>query len=208
MMPGKAYMHRSGRSDYFQTPNGLVDALIEQTTEFDDPGIPIWEPAAGAGVLADRLIHHGFTVFDSDLEPRDHIVSQHDFLSDSIYPPRNNFQIITNPPFSKFDAFVARAKEACDKFAFIGKMNYFGAYKRSETWVGLKKVYVFNRQVDYRGQIYDDGTFHVGGLVTGWFVWEKGNGWHNWPIGLEILDVQKWATRGQYKGGKNEADNH
>ncbi len=81
----------------------------------------------------------------------------------------------------------------------IGKTNFFGAYKRNKNgvWKHLKKVYVFNRQVDYRTPYRKDGHFHVGNLITGWFCfdlsWSK-KYWHT-----EIMDIQKYATLGQFK---------
>ena len=107
--------------------------------------------------------------------------------------------IITNPPFSLFDKFVEKAKISSHKFAFICNIDVLGAYRRFDagTWENLKYVYVFNRQVDYRGPIYEDGSFHVGGMVSGWFVWD--DTYHKNYFETRVMDVQKYATRGALK---------
>src|SRR6516164_8797696 len=129
-------MHRKHPSDCHPTPKSLVWALLA-TGEFDDV-TDVWEPAAGYGAIADELIKAGFSVKATD------IITGTDFLTTTEY----HQAIISNPPFSLWDEFVAQARITCRKWAFIGKLNYLGAYQRS--WQNLKSLYIFNRQVDYR----------------------------------------------------------
>lgn len=63
-------------------------------------------------------------------------------------------------------------------------------------WKGLSDIYVFNRKVDYQFPIFEDGTFGVGSLTSGWFVWNKD--YADKPK-LDFIDVQKYATRGSYE---------
>ena len=63
-------------------------------------------------------------------------------------------------------------------------------------WKGLSDIYVFNRKVDYQFPIFEDGTFGVGSLTSGWFVWNKD---YDDKPKLDFIDVQKYATRGSYE---------
>jgi hypothetical protein len=202
---GKSYMCKSEearKSDLYETPKSLVWKLMETGEFYEGPNKSVLEPACGRGAIVKELRRSFFTnkVAYSDKMITSFNLQSVDFLKMPEY--RCNY-IITNPPFSLFDDFVMKAKEiAIEKIAFIGKTNFFGAYQRAEkeVWKHLKHVYVFNRQVDYRGPVHEDGLFHVGGLVTGWFIWDM-----NWDRPFwktSIMDVQEYAKLGQYKEKK------
>lgn len=193
-MKGRAYANRKANfkfneSDFYPTPKSLTWKLVESGVL--DPKVPIYEPASGDGALAAALRDRGFIVQEDDIRK-----TGKDFLEFEGHVP----VIVTNPPFSLFDDFVLKAKEVADTVIFIGKTNFFGAYKRSQegVWSHLRDVYVFNRQVDYRSPIRDDGHFMVGNLITGWFVWDKD--WEEEYWRTRIVDVQEYAKLGQYKG--------
>lgn len=188
---GKAYANRKSmekrpESDFYETPKSLTRELLNKG-DFDY-SLGIWEPAKGNGAILDVLRENKIPSDGNDLK------FGYDFLED-----RHRYsQIITNPPFSNFDLFVLKAKVSCNKFAFIAKLNFFGAYERNERgiWDNLSKVYIFNRQVDYRTPSRNDGLFHVGNLVTGWFIWDSKHDSKQWKT--EIMDVQKYAKLGQF----------
>ena len=193
MEKGKAYANRTANykfndSDYYPTPKSLVWKLVE--TGVLDKKQTIYEPAAGDGSITLALRDSGFTVYEDDIR-----TTGKDFLTNESY----NSQIVTNPPFSLFDEFVEKAKESADLVVFIAKTNFFGAYKRWDkgVWKNLRDIYVFNRQVDYRTPVRDDGQFHVGNLITGWFVWDKKWTENYWRT--QIINVQDYATLGQFK---------
>ena len=81
----------------------------------------------------------------------------------------------------------------------IGRLNYFGTCSRYQSgiWKNLKAIYCFNRYVDYRTPSRTDGLFCVGGMATAWFLWDKN--YVGDPI-IKILDVQRYAKLGNYKG--------
>ena len=85
-----------------------------------------------------------------------------------------------------------------EKFAYIGRMNYFGTHARNVNGLfnECKKVYVFDRMIDYRTPYREDGLFHLGALVTAWFVWERG--FIGKPT-IEQIDMQKYAKLGSYE---------
>jgi hypothetical protein len=188
---GKAYANKTPMdqhpdSDYYCTPKSLVWKLLDLCIIQNSS---IYEPACGEGAISSVLKERGFNVIEDDIR-----TTGKDFLlCEKHYP-----WIMTNPPFSLFDEFVIKAKQCSDQFIFLAKTNFFGAYQRYEKgiWKNLKSVYIFNRQVDYRTPMREDGLFHVGNLITGWFHWDKNWNENYWRT--SIIDVQSYAKLGQY----------
>lgn len=165
----------------------------------------ILEPCSGMGALSDTLRQY-CAVETNDLFYQQACFHE-DYLETNIF--KNHKQIITNPPFSKWDDFVLKAKTHCEKFMFIGKANFYGAAsrslipefplekekKRKEIWKNIKHVAFFNRYIDYQTPYRQDGLFHLGGLQTAWFLWEVG--FTDIPT-FSILDIDRYAKLGQY----------
>jgi len=189
---GKAYANRKPVSerpeaDFYSTPYSLTWELIK-LNEFPS-GSTIYEPASGSGAIASQLEKAGFIVMQDDIR-----TTGKDFLECS---NRHDF-IVTNPPFSLFDEFVIKAKECSKKFAFIMKTNFLGAHSRQEMgiWKGLKSLYVFDRQIDYRTPLLDSGELCVGNLITGWGIWDMD--WKEDYFKTSILSVHKYCRLGGY----------
>lgn len=196
---GKNYANRKPvaerpESDFYATPRSLIKELC--LLEPVPKNSLIYEPASGNKVLVQELAENGYyNVVDDDIR-----TTGKDFLQ-----CKEHYDVIwTNPPFSLFDEFVLKAKECADTVIFIGKTNFFGAYQRWQNgvWKNLKHVYIFNRQVDYRTSTRYDGLFHVGNLITGWFIWDKS--WKEDYWTTSVMDVQKYAKLGQFKEYKDE----
>jgi hypothetical protein len=195
---GKAYANRKAEkqrpeSDFYRTPECLTWELIG--LHVLDRDVPIYEPMVGDGAISKVLWAHEFSVTCDDIR-----TTGRNFLEFEGKVP----VIVTNPAFSIFTETVQKCKEVCtDKFILLGKTNFFAAHNRTvaKTWEGLKDVWVFDRQVDYRTPKNKKGHFCVGNLVTGWMLWER-----NWesPARLHILDVNKYATMGSYDKLKEE----
>lgn len=191
---GKNYANRKPveerpESDFYITPRSLVWELLKlnliRQTE------TIYGPAAGSEVIVSELVKQGYYNVVSD----DIRTTGKDFLQCT-----DHYDVICeNPPFSLFDEFVLKAKQCSDHVIFIAKTNFFGAYKRQQmgVWDNLKSVHIFNRQVDYRTPTRDDGLFHVGNLITGWFEWDSS--WDKPYWKTSVLDVNKYAKLGQFK---------
>ena len=187
----KAYANRKPqeqrpKNDLYHTPKSLIWELMK----FEDLRNS-WECAAGHWAISNELFKKGLLSVASDLETID-------FLNDNAKFPAVQ-TIITNPPFSLWDDFVFKAKEHNpEKIVMLGRTNYLGTYNRSKSgiWDELEYIYVFNRMVDYQTPFRKDGLFHVGALVTGWFVWNKG---YTGEPKFKSLDVQKYAKLGAFK---------
>lgn len=196
---GKAYLNRKTEAerplgDFYSTPRSLVKVLLNNN--YFDPKASYLEPCMGDEAIASVLREHAQDVTAFDLYKGE--VKQ-DFLT---YNKQHDY-IITNFPFSIWDECVAHGKKlARRKLVTVGRLNYLactGRYK-SGIWKGLSSIQTFCRMVDYRGSMREDGHFHVGGLVTAWFVWDTGFTGTD-PV-MKILDVQEFATLGAYKDGR------
>ena len=200
MKIGKSYAkckpkNERPEGDFYGTPISLLWELLraEKIDKSD-----ILEPACGLGYLSNEMKKLNFNVTANDLYYKNKI----NFLDYN----KKHKTIITNPPFSEFDAFVEHAKKtATEKIYMIGKTNFFGAYKRhyDGIWNGLKKIYVFNRQIDYRSEYDANGLFSCGCLVSGWFVWEKG---YKGRPEFDIMDINKYVKKSK-KRVKNSLHN-
>lgn len=198
MKKGKAYAHKSGqrKGDLYHTPKSLVwvaEDIIKR--EFSDN---ILEPSAGQSnfpIWEALTCDFNIQTYCNDLfdpETGDDYLYSYDELFNTF------FEVITNPPFSLWDEFVLKAKTHCNKFMFIGRLNYFGTQSRLKKgiWDNLKGIYPFSRYVDYQTPYRGDGLFHVGAMATAWFLWDmeyEGN------IDFQILDVSKWAKLGAFR---------
>lgn len=205
LIMGKNYTARKPESerpkgDFYGTPISLLWELFKAENKQRYYYGDTLEPFCGKGNLSNEIKKHfniGYinkrwyhtrTSFDLNYGE-----NRQDFLKYN----RKHETIISNPPFSQFDDMVMHSKEVAQKIYLIGKTNFYGAFKRNErgVWKHLKKIYVFNRQVDYRTPYREDGCFHVGNLVTGWHCWDMSyNGLTTW----EIMDVNKYATLGAH----------
>lgn len=184
------------KNDFYETPVSLTWELLK--TDVLKGVKTILEPCCGKYQISKPLEEAGFKVTSED------ICYGQDFLKTK--HQKGEFDaIVSNPPFSNFDEIVLKAKEICNLVVVIGKVTMFGAHNRNVSgfWNGLKDVYIFDRQVEYRTPHRDDGKFLVGMLVSGWFVFD--NNYYGDPK-LHMIDVQQYATLGSYdtfvkKGG-------
>ena len=186
---GKAYANRKdvssrNRNDYYPTPLPLIIEL--EKLSIIKKSDRVLEPCCGEA----KRISGYFNSLGYSFEEKD-IVFGNDFLKDD-YSGSHYDAVVTNPPFSLWDDFVSKSKEIADKVVLIGRTNYFGAYRRNAEgiWNGLKKVFIFNRQVAYDRMSDDPMRLLCGCLVTGWFYWEKG---YSGNPEIEIMDVQKYC---------------
>ena len=185
---GKAYANKKNldnrnKNDYYPTPKCLVVELeklnlIKKTDK-------VLECACGEA----KNISRYFNSLGYDFEEKD-LIFGNDFLMDD-YSNKHYDAIVTNPPFSLWDAFVEKAKNIANDVIMIGRTNYFGAYNRYRNglWNHLKTVYIFDRQIAYDRFDENEMKFKCGCLVTAWFHW---NIEYNGKPNIEILDIQKY----------------
>jgi hypothetical protein len=194
---GKAYANRKIAAarpvgDFYSTPKSLVWAAEEILLGELPVGSTIMEPCYGKGAISDELVKLGYKVLLNDLYS---VEGGEDYLLQTVGSVPG---VVTNPPFSLWDEFVLKAKGHANKVVMIGRLNYLGTVGRfaSGIWNGLKLICPFNRYVDYQTPYRVDGLFHVGAMATAWFVWDRA--YSGYPM-VRLLDVQRYATLGNYK---------
>jgi hypothetical protein len=127
--------------DFWPTPPELQVALIRHVLPLLPEG-PIWEPAAGDGVLADALIQTGREVIQSDIDPQRRRGILHcDFIKDEPPPGTRGSILITNPPFNIMDAFTERALALLD----AGHLKAVVLLYRADKANTQERIEVFNR---------------------------------------------------------------
>lgn len=114
-MPPKA----AGRSDIFQTPPHAVRML----SGFIPKEWKIWEPACGEGQIVNTLREEGRRVIDTDIQ------TGFDFLS-SLRPRPEYDMLVTNPPYTTKDKWLARCYELGKPFALLLPITALGEQKR------------------------------------------------------------------------------
>jgi hypothetical protein len=91
----------------------LTQALVQVVLPLLPPG-PIWEPAAGDGVLVDALTAAGREVIASDIQRQRTSFLELDFLTGTPPPITSGALLITNPPFNRNGEFLRRAIDLLD----------------------------------------------------------------------------------------------
>lgn len=116
-------------SDLIQTPDWPTELLLkflEANSPIWSKNMTIWEPACGEGFMLDCFKANGYHAHGSD------ILFDHNFLEDKA---TNQFDtIITNPPFSIKDKFLARCYELKVPFALLLPLTALEGKKRQEMY--------------------------------------------------------------------------
>lgn len=160
-------------NDYYATEPKAATLLME--VEKFSP--VIWECACGEGHLSKEFEKAGYSVISSDLIDRGYGL-QMDFLSCSA-PPRNDVDIITNPPYSKAKEFVEHALDLVGdghKVAMFLKIQFLESKKRRELFdrTPPKTVYVSSSRLHCAMNGDFDKYMKSNAICYAWYVWEKG----------------------------------
>lgn len=108
--------------DSFQTPPIALLPILPYLTPFRY----LWEPACGDGNIVRTLIAEGFCTFGTD------ILRGQDFLTCPV--PAGVQAIITNPPYSLSDEFLAHAYMLGLPFAFLLPVACIGGQTRQNLY--------------------------------------------------------------------------
>lgn len=158
--------------DYYATDPKAMELLLEKES-FDSN---VWEPAVGAGHLAQVLTAHGYEVTASDIVDRGYPNTYiFDFLNQDCEP--FNGDIVTNPPYKYAVQFVERALQLVNngrKVAMFLKLQFLEGKSRRKLFdfAPPKTIYVASGRLNCA----PNGDFTRAGsaLAYAWFVWEKG----------------------------------
>ena len=166
MKPKENKGYNTGTYDECQTPPYALEPLFPYLNPILDP---IWECAAGKGILSKALIEHGYDVIATDINPSKD-VSYHDFLySNLIYADPI---IITNPPYSLKYEWLSMCYFYEHPFALLMPVEMLGTAKGQRLFdkYGIEMIFMSPR-VDF----YMPHKGWEGGgaqFPTAWFTWK------------------------------------
>jgi len=170
------------RGDCYDTPEVGVHALLAAER------LPhrIWEPACGTGNIVAVLRAAGHEVIATDLNDRGcpNSIARIDFLLPG--PAVTCDAIVTNPPFSLAEEFVAAALDRAPIVAMLLRLAFFESERRTSLLDdrNLARIHVFaNRLPDMSGK----GNVNCG-MAMAWFVWDQNY------IGPTLLDRISWRS--------------
>lgn len=163
--------------DFYATDPVAIDLLV---AAFGGAHINsnIWEPACGQGHLSERLKHHGFKVYSTDLVDRGYGDDHFDFLTSDL---RWHGDIITNPPYKYALPFVQHGLELVDNgsrvFMFL-KLSFLESKVRYPFFrtLQLEKVLVFADRIQCAKNGDFDALHTRSAVAFAWFVFKKGYG--------------------------------
>ena len=129
------------KTDFYETPPEVTVALLdflEGEGLLDSNRAVIWEPACGAGKMAEVMRKRGYDVVCTDLHGQGYGDTGIDFLNES----RHCQWIITNPPFSLAADFIRHALELGKPCAFLLKSQFWHARSRLQLFRDHPPSYV------------------------------------------------------------------
>lgn len=135
---GKDFFSRKSKSDFFETPYSKTRQFLKIEVFLYDKSY--LECACGNNaivkVLKEYINSDNIEYYDKNL-----VEKRFNFLNEW----RKYDYIITNPPYSQWDEFVAKAKQiARIKFAFLGRLEYLTGLKSAasvQEVIGKFEVY-------------------------------------------------------------------
>lgn len=101
MTAGKVFhtkAHARQKNEKYYTPARPVEVIIPYVATLLKKCPLVWEPAAGADNIANKLREHGHSVFSSDISPDLPSITPANFLTARVAPEGCRL-ILTNPPF-------------------------------------------------------------------------------------------------------------
>lgn len=163
------------KHDYYATEPKAVELLLQQ-----EKFIPyVWECACGEGHMSEVLKNHGYKVKSSDLIDRGYEDTEVlDFLKVQKCDIKEDWDIITNPPYKYAKEFVEHALDisVCGtKIAMLLKLTFLEGQARRKLFEKYppRIIYVFSGRV----KCAKNGEFDAMGssaVCYAWFIWEKG----------------------------------
>jgi len=164
----KPQKESAGSPDDLQTPARALWPLLPLIK----PGSVIWECACGTGNLVRELEARGFAVMATDIKmpsvPAE--LPQYNFLTYT--PDRHYDMIITNPPYSLKDEFIARCYALGKPWALLLPITSFEGKVRQALFKkhGVQ-VILFDKRIAFEVPDAEPGKKSAAWFATAWFTW-------------------------------------
>lgn len=167
---------RVGMPDEFQTPPEALEPLWS----YLPPSWVIWEPACGKGNIVNAFCSRGYRVLASELYPKDslnpgewgdaRVTMGKDFLT---WAPADPWRaIVTNPPYSLKDEFLARCYALGRSFALLMPLTALEGKARQALYrrFGLELI-IPPERVRYETPNGTKGKDSSPHFASAWFTW-------------------------------------
>ena len=173
--------------NFYATDPIAIDKLLT----VEEPNKFVWECAAGAGHLAQRLKECGYEVYATDIKERGYeLDAVLDFLNATPLSFMGGYDILTNPPYKYAKEFVHKGLELLQDgskcYMFLKLQFLEGSSRFNELFKDQppKAVYVFKKRVLCAKNGEFERMKEAGGsaVAYAWFVWQKGF------IGKTVID--------------------
>lgn len=158
MTTKKPVLMAAGHPDNFQTPPYALDSLLPYLKQ----NWRIWEPACGKGNILRGLHEKGFSCTGTDITQ-----GNRDFLNFTV---SGGFDcIITNPPFSLKEQFLARCYALDKPFALLLPISTFDSKARRRLFHknGIQLI-MPDRRISFETP---NGNGSSAWFYTCWFCW-------------------------------------
>ena len=162
--------------DVYETPEEAVVPMLNELSHWRiSLGLSnvrhsnVLEPCAGSGSILSVLRERNAKSYAWDAEPRGEGISAIDFLAIDI-PPCFDL-IITNPPFSKAQAIVDKARSLLVKdgmAAMLLRLAFLESQSRADWWRSWmpERIYVLSKRPSFTGGGTDSAAY-------AWFIWRN-----------------------------------
>jgi hypothetical protein len=171
----KLNIQSNGRPDNFQTPREAINILLPYLKK----EWQIWECAWGNGNLYNFLEEAGFNVLGTDINGEyGHNLN---FLTNIMSFPFDC--IVTNPPYSLKNEFLARAYELNKPFAFLMPLTALEGKKRGLLYkkFGIELI-IPNKRINF---VTPSGKGSGAWFQVAWFCWKL-----NLPYQLNFVELK------------------
>lgn len=154
----KRLIASSGSPDEFYTPVRALEPIIPLLKNFEH----VLEPACGTGNISSYLTSLGIHVIAFDKEV--------DFLKFDCSTLPDNTCVVTNPPFSIKDKFIAKLYDNAIPFALLLPVNALGGKLRNSYYekYGVS-VILLGERIQFMNSTKSGPWFE-----TAWFTWRMG----------------------------------
>ena len=154
---------RGNHSDHFQTPPAAILPLLPYISE----GNAIWDPACGKGNIVKAFSNAGYESHGTD------ILDGYNFLTDNT-PLRwiDDPVIVTNPPYSIKDEFIAHCYDLNIPFALLMPLTALEGLRRQSQYRehGLQLM-VLPKRINF--ETPNMGKKGKGAwFATAWYCWK------------------------------------
>lgn len=157
---------KSSGADHFQTPPEAIEYLLPFIPKF----CCVWDPACGNGNIVEAFHHHERQAYGSDILKHCDFLSRCNFRPSNLNPMLPFEVIVTNPPYSIKDQWIAECYRRGDPFALLMPLTALEGRARQSCYKqhGLQLM-VLPRRINFETP---NNAGSSSWFATAWFTWK------------------------------------